>query len=170
MALQDKHVKSGGYKKTSLYGKLGMKIERVKQISSQIKNEENVFKPTSAEDDKAFFDSLVFDETPIFQEGGSIKKVKSDKSYYDKNNNTIYYTDDEAFEHENFHANPDKELLKLLEPYYLGLDDNKISELGGDLQFVKRFENDPGYFYSPEEIGARITAAKFKTKGQQYTP
>ena len=70
MALQDKHVKSGGYKKTSLYGKLGMKIERVKQISSQIKERENIFKPTSAEDDKAFFDSLTFDETPIFQEGG----------------------------------------------------------------------------------------------------
>ncbi len=68
MALQDKHVKSGGYRKTSLYGKLGMKIEKVKQISSKLK--EDVFKPTSAEDDKAFFDSLVFDETPIFQEGG----------------------------------------------------------------------------------------------------
>lgn len=82
MALQDKHVKSGGYKKTSLYGKLGMKIEKVKQISSQIKNEENVFKPTSAEDDKAFFDSLVFDETPIFQEGGKVeKKEKNDKTY-----------------------------------------------------------------------------------------
>lgn len=82
MALQDKHVKSGGYRKTSLYGKLGMKIERVKQISSQIKNEENVFKPTSAEDDKAFFDSLVFDETPVFQEGGKVKKKeKNDKTY-----------------------------------------------------------------------------------------
>lgn len=80
MALQDKHVKSGGYKKTSLYGKLGMKIERVKQISSQIKDD--VFKPTSAEDDKAFFDSLVFDETPIFQEGGKIeKKEKNDNTY-----------------------------------------------------------------------------------------
>lgn len=76
MALQGKHVKSGGYKKTSLYGKLGMKIERVKQISSQIKEKENIFKPTSAEDDKAFFDSLVFDETPIFQEGGKISKRK----------------------------------------------------------------------------------------------
>jgi hypothetical protein len=82
MALQDKHVKSGGYKKTSLYGKLGMKIERVKQISSQIKDKEDVFKPTSAEDDKAFFDSLVFNETPIFQEGGKVeKKEKNDKTY-----------------------------------------------------------------------------------------
>lgn len=80
MALQDKHVKSGGYRKTSLYGKLGMKIERVKQISSQIKDD--VFKPTSAEDDKTFFDSLVFDETPIFQEGGKVeKKEKNDKTY-----------------------------------------------------------------------------------------
>ena len=82
MALQDKHVKSGGYKKTSLYGKLGMKIERAKQISSQIKDEKNVFKPTSAEDDKAFFDSLTFDETPIFQEGGKVeKREKNDKTY-----------------------------------------------------------------------------------------
>ena len=70
MAKENVYRKMGGYKKTSLYGKLGMKIERAKQISSQIKDEKNVFKPTSAEDDKVFFDSLTFDETPIFQEGG----------------------------------------------------------------------------------------------------
>jgi len=35
---------------------------------------------------------------------------------------------------------------------------------------VKRFEGDPGHFYSPEELGARISAAKFRTKGNNYTP
>ena len=50
--------------------------------TQKIKYEKNVFKPTSAEDDKAFFDSLTFDETPIFQEGGKVeKKEKNDKTY-----------------------------------------------------------------------------------------
>jgi hypothetical protein len=30
-------------------------------------------------------------------------------------------------------------------------------------------ENDPGHFYHPSELEARIKAAKFKTKGQNYT-
>lgn len=82
MAEESMYRKMGGYNKRLTRGKLGMKIERVKQISSQIKDEKDVFKPTSAEDDKAFFDSLVFDETPIFQEGGKVeKKEKNDKTY-----------------------------------------------------------------------------------------
>lgn len=83
LAQQYKYVLAGGrdgYPYKATVGKLGMKIERVKQISSKLK--EDVFKPTSAEDDKAFFDSLVFDETPIFQEGGKVeKKEKNDKTY-----------------------------------------------------------------------------------------
>ena len=31
--------------------------------------------------------------------------------------------------------------------------------MGADLSFVKRFNNDPGHFYSPEELGARVTSA-----------
>jgi len=34
------------------------------------------------------------------------KKVKSDKSYYDKDSDSIYYNNDEDFEHEYFHARP----------------------------------------------------------------
>jgi hypothetical protein len=40
---------------------------------------------------------------------------------------------------------------------------DRIIELGGDLQFVKRFENDPSHFYHPSELEARIMAAKFKS-------
>jgi len=35
------------------------------------------------------------------------KRIKSDKSYYDKDSDSIYYNNDEAFEHEYFHARPD---------------------------------------------------------------
>lgn len=98
------------------------------------------------------------------------KRVKSDKSYYDKDSDSIYYNNDEAFEHEYFHARPNQNFLELLREYYEDLDDEKIKKLGGDLAFVKRFDNDPNYFYSPEELGARIRAAKYMTKGLQYSP
>lgn len=78
MAQYNKYALAGGrdgYSYKATIGKLGMKIEKVKQISSKLKDD--VFKPTSAEDDKAFFDSLVFDETPMFQEGGKVEKKKS---------------------------------------------------------------------------------------------
>ena len=107
-----------------------------------------------------------------FQKGGKpeYKKVKSDKAYYDKDSDTVYYTNDEDLIHEGFHARPDSVLLEQLKPYYENLNDEKIQNFGGNLQFVKRFEGDPGHFYSPEELGARISAAKFKTKGNNYSP
>ena len=111
-------------------------------------------------------------EINSFKEGGKseYKKVKSDKAYYDKDSDTIYYTNDEDLVHEGFHARPDSVLLEQLKPYYENLNDEKIQNFGGNLQFVKRFEGDPGHFYSPEELGARISAAKFRTKGNNYTP
>ena len=114
-----------------------------------------------------------FDKTPqTFKQGGKseYKKVKSDKAYYDKDSDTVYYTNDEDLIHEEFHARPDSVLLEQLKPYYENLNDEKIQNFGGNLQFVKRFEGDPGHFYSPEELGARISAAKFRTKGNNYTP
>ena len=189
-AISNQYALLGGYNQSyARAGKFGLKLERAQQLAikfrepSEIKEQQEVyvmkdggeffanlrkeFIPTTEEQNNEFFASLI----PEFQKGGRTpKKVKSDKSYYDKNTDTIYYTDDEASEHEGFHARPDEELLQLLAPYYSDLDDHRITELGGDLEFVKRFENDPGYFYSPEELGARITAAKFRTKGQEYTP
>ena len=110
------------------------------------------------------------------QKGKPIK-VKSDQSYYDPENNTIYYSGNnrkerkESLTHEMFHADPDNELVDFLKPYYENLDDNKIQELGGDLNFVKRQNNDPNYYYSPEEIGARLSAAFYRTRNvQDYSP
>ena len=189
-AMANQYALQGGFKQQySRYGKQGLKLARTKQLSIKFKEPANIKEQQeiiAMEDGGKFFKDLIEKSNkPIidndteffasviqnFQKGGRTpKKVKSDKSYYDKNTDTIYYTDDEASEHEGFHARPDEELLQLLAPYYSDLDDHRITELGGDLEFVKRFENDPGYFYSPEELGARITAAKFRTKGQEYTP
>ena len=101
------------------------------------------------------------------KKGNKVKKIQSDKSYYDPETNTIYYTDKEALKHELFHLDPDEDLLEFLRPYYENLDDEKIQGFGGDLEFVKRFENDPNHFYSPVELGARITAANYRTKNKR---
>ena len=108
------------------------------------------------------------------KKGNKVKKIKSDKSYYDPENNTIYYTDKEALKHELFHLDPDEELLDYLRPYYENLNDEKIQNFGGDLTFVKRFENDPNHFYSPEELGARVVAANYRIRNKRdatgYSP
>jgi hypothetical protein len=41
------------------------------------------------------------------------------------------------------------------------LNDDKLRKFGTDLQFVKRFENDPGHFFNPEEVLGRIEAARY---------
>ena len=102
-----------------------------------------------------------------FGKGKKIKKVKSDKSYYDSETNTIYYTDDEALKYELFNINPDNKLLKYLKPYYEDLTDDKIQSLGGDLEFVKRLDND---LYNPIKLGAKVSAAHSKIKNNKYTP
>ena len=99
-----------------------------------------------------------------YKSGKKVKKIKSDKAYFDPETNTIYYTDKESLKHEQFHSNPDEKLLESLKPYYDNLDDNRIIELGGDLDYVKRFEGDPNHFYNPEELGARISAARYRTR------
>jgi hypothetical protein len=49
-----------------------------------------------------------------FKQGGKpeYKKVKSDKAHYDKETDTVYYTNDEDLVHEGFHARPDSALLQ----------------------------------------------------------
>ena len=83
--------------------------------------------------------------------------------------NKLYISNDEDAVHELWHYLSNNQPNDIYKDYYDRLDDDRIIELGGDLQFVKRFENDPGHFYHPSELEARIKAAKFKTKGQNYT-
>ena len=107
-----------------------------------------------------------------FQKGGKPKKEKSNQSYYDSETDTIYYSGEkrkdrkEAYKHEYVHSRPDEysELFDYLKPYYENLNDDKISELGGNLEFVKRFNGDPNHFYNPEELVARMVAASYRTR------
>ena len=83
--------------------------------------------------------------------------------------NKLYISNEEDAVHELWHYLSNNQPNEVYKDYYDGLNDDRIIELGGDLQFVKRFENDPGHFYHPSELEARIKAAKFKTQGQTYT-
>lgn len=100
---------------------------------------------------------------PEFQTGGVVnpKFKKSQNAYYDPNTNTVFAPDStgEFYLHEMFHARPDTKLLQALKPYYHNLNDDVLKQFGADLSFVKRINNDPGHFYSPEELGARVVSA-----------
>ena len=154
---------TGGIKPMAM-GRSGMKIKtlakrKLKQGGTIQQTSSTIipWKPTEEEIEK-------------FQQGGKPKYVRSDQSYYDKDTDTIYYSGDnrkarkEAKKHEEFHREPNNELIEYLRPYYENLDDEKIIELGGDLDYVKRFEGDPNHFYNPEELGARLSAAAYRTR------
>jgi hypothetical protein len=79
--------------------------------------------------------------------------------------NKLYIKNDEDAIHELWHYLSNNQPNESYKDYYDNLNDDRIIELGGDLQFVKRFENDPSHFYHPSELEARIKAAKFKTQG-----
>jgi hypothetical protein len=83
--------------------------------------------------------------------------------------NKLFISNAEDAVHELWHYLSNNQPNEVYKDYYDNLTDDRIIELGGDLQFVKRFENDPGHFYNPSELEARIKAAKFKTQGQPYT-
>lgn len=86
-------------------------------------------------------------------------KYNPNEAYTDKSNNTIVYNTPESIYHEYYgHMNPDTQLLQKLLPWYNNLSDERLQELGADLQYVKRTE-DPGIFYQPEELLGRIQAA-----------
>ena len=122
---------------------------------------------------------------PEFKKGGKSKLSKTVLDFYKDydlsgvniemsdsprtEGNTIYISNDEDAIHELWHYLSNNQPNEDYKDYYDSLNDDRIIELGGDLQFVKRFENDPGHFYHPSELEARIKAAKFKTQGQAYT-
>ena len=102
--------------------------------------------------------------TPNFQ--------KSERAYYDPETDTVFAPDQsrEFYQHEMFHARPDRKVLQLLKPYYDNLNDEVLNQFGADMSFVKRFNDDPGHFYSPEELGARAVSSQqmLKNAGVQY--
>ena len=84
-------------------------------------------------------------------------------------NNNIYYNTNEDLIHELWHYLSKNNPNKMYEDFYKDLDDDVIKNLGGDLQFVKRIDGDPGHFYHPSELEARIKAAKYITPNQKYS-
>ena len=156
----------GGVKPVAI-GKSGLKISDVRNIINTYHSRPkslSIVKPPELQDD--YIDK--------FQVGGKPKYVRSDQSYYDPETDTIYYSGDsrktrkEAKIHEEFHRNPNKELLEFIRPQYENLNDDRIVELGGDLEFVKRFDDDPQVLYDPMEIGARLVAAYQRTKNKAW--
>lgn len=101
------------------------------------------------------------DNVEAFKDGGKPEPnwIKADEARTE--GDTIYYTDDESKDHEYYgHYAPDQEALERLRPFYENLNDDKLkNEFGTDLDFVKRLDGDPGYFFSPEEVLARVSAA-----------
>lgn len=120
---------------------------------------------------------IEFQETPL-----NISKIKNyykdynlddiqfiyDESPRVEGNNLYVKTDEDAI-HELWHFLSQNKPNEIYKEFYYNLNDDKIIELGGDINFVKRFENDPGHFYHPSELEARIKAAKFNSQGQEYT-
>ena len=156
----------GGVKPVAI-GKSGLKISDIRNIINTYHSRPkslSIVKPLELQKD--YIDK--------FQAGGKPKYVRSDQSYYDPETDTIYYSGDnrktrkEAKIHEEFHRNPNKELLEFIRPQYENLNDDRIVELGGDLDFVKRFDGDPQVLYDPIEIGARLVAAYQRTKNKAW--
>lgn len=137
------------------------RYRRSEGINSAIERRDTVrMTPEQAE----WFTTHYKDYYPAFQTGGVVNNPKfqeSQSAYYDPNTDTVFAPDasGEFYHHEIFHARPNRQLLNDLKPYYHNLNDKVLKELGADIAFVKRFNNDPGHFYSPEELGARVVAA-----------
>ena len=127
----------------------------------------------------------VLEWIPEFKSGGKTKLSKEVLDFYkdydlsDINvvmsesprteGNTIYISNDEDAIHELWHYLSKNTANEIYKDFYHNLNDDKIVTMGGDLQFVKRFNGDPGHFYHPSELEARVKSAKFKTRGQAYT-
>lgn len=83
----------------------------------------------------------------------------------------MYYTAPEFAYHEAYHAIGDnQDFENKYSEFFHNLNDDRIQELGGDLNFVKRFENDPGHFYHPSEILARVMASNYVLQQHGITP
>lgn len=99
------------------------------------------------------------------------KLVLSDESFTDVDNKIIYYTAPEFAYHEAYHALGDnQDFENKYSEFFHNLNDERIQELGGDLDFVKRFENDPGHFYHPSEVLARVMASNYMLQQNGITP
>ena len=124
------------------------------------------------------------EQIPAFQSGNKINLDEVRKYYKDYDlsdvefimdenprteGNKLYIRNEEDAVHELWHYLSNNRPNEIYKDYYDKLDDDRIIELGGDLNFVKVFEENPQIFYDPSELEARIKAAKFKTKGQTYT-
>lgn len=94
-AMENMYANMGGYSQAlARAGKFGMKIERAKKLAEfkpkpveeistmknggniEFKSPEDIFVPTTAEQDAQFFASLSFDEVQTFQQGGKTDKKK----------------------------------------------------------------------------------------------
>lgn len=82
--------------------------------------------------------------------------------------NKLYINTDEDAVHELWHFISKNIPDERFQEFYKDLSDSKISELGGDLEFVNRTGN-PQIFYDPSELLARLFTAKYKTQGKSYT-
>ena len=99
------------------------------------------------------------------------KLVLGDESFTDVDNKIIYYTSPEFAYHEAYHAIGDnQDFENKYSEFFHNLNDGRIQELGGDLNFVKRFENDPGHFYNPSEVLARVMASNYMLQQNGITP
>ena len=127
---------------------------------------------------------------PEFQDGGTFsqtqnrgilsQKIKDYYKDYDLSNvtlindsvprtegNIIYSPGDEYTVHELWHYLSQNKPNEALKEFYDQLDDTKLQKFGADLKFVKR-TGDPGDFYNPSELEARLKAAKFMSQGSSY--
>lgn len=185
---------NGGYDQRYMRAaKNGAILKRVKKINFHKYGGEIVgainldnWQPVITEAVEQFENGGELEWTPVItlQDGGKTKYLDLAKEYYsdydlsniniieDKSpraeGNNIYVSSDEDIIHELWHVLSNNKPTELYKQFYDSLNDNRIIELGGDLDFVKR-TGDPNIFYHPSEIEARIKAAKYKTKGQNYT-
>lgn len=99
------------------------------------------------------------------------KLVLGDESFTDVDNKIMYYTAPEFAYHEAYHAIGDnRDFENKYSEFFHDLDDEKIQELGGDLDFLKRPGTDPSYFYHPSEVLARVSAGNYILKQNGIIP
>ena len=99
------------------------------------------------------------------------KLVQGDESFTDVDNKIIYYAGPEFAYHEAYHAIGDnQDFENKYSEFFHNLNDDRIQELGGNLDFVKGFENNPGHFYHPSEVLARVMASNYMLQQNGITP
>ena len=174
----------GGYDQSSVrVGRKGMSLEilnKAKQILLKPKSTFTKIVLTNPELVESPITTITL-STPEFKEGGTLsQKVKDYYNGYDLSDvtfvndssprtegNIIYSPSDEYTVHELWHYLSQNKPNEALKEFYDQLDDTKLQQFGADLEFVKR-TGDPGDFYSPSELEARLNAAKFMSQGSTY--